>query len=175
MTACIPSQRAPATLAAALMLLSCWPVVPLAGAGAEQATTKERAIYTLQTQCRLQATTIVPCTVQAIDEGQATLYRHTFRDGVRSIRITDSPLRMTRWDASSQQWLSLNSASARFSTNTVCFNGVDLCVVNPNDLNSVRQERAAAMVSRDLVKVHFGSDGRINATCYDDGCEVSLK
>jgi hypothetical protein len=48
-------------------------------------------------------------------------------------------------------------------------------VVNPNYLNSVRQDRAAAMASRDLVKVHFGADGRINATCYDDGCEVTLK
>jgi len=24
------------------------------------------------------------------------------------------------------------------------------------------------------VKVHFGPDGRIDATCYDQGCEVKL-
>jgi hypothetical protein len=25
------------------------------------------------------------------------------------------------------------------------------------------------------VKVHFGADGRINASCYDDGCEVTQR
>lgn len=157
------------------MVVCCWSVVPSPEVRAQPAPAKDNVIYRLETRCTLQATTTVACTVQAIDEGQATLYRHAFRDGVRSIRITDAPLRMTRWDGSRQQWLSLNSASARFSTNTVCFNGVDLCVVNPNYHNSVRQERAEAMASRDLVKVHFGADGRIDATCYDDGCEASLK
>jgi hypothetical protein len=52
----------------------------------------------------------------------------------------------------------------------VCFNGTDLCVVNPNYLNSLRQEKGAALSGRDLLKVTFGSDGRINAYCYDDGC-----
>jgi hypothetical protein len=55
----------------------------------------------------------------------------------------------------------------------VCFNGTDLCVVNPNYLNSLRQEKGAALNGRDLLKVTFGSDGRINAYCYDDGCPAT--
>lgn len=31
------------------------------------------------------------------------------------------------------------------------------------------------MTGRDLVKVHFGADGRVDASCYDDGCEVKLQ
>jgi hypothetical protein len=53
----------------------------------------------------------------------------------------------------------------------VCFNGRDLCVVNPNYLNSVVQDRPEAMAGRDLVQVFFGKDGRINLSCYDDGCQ----
>lgn len=136
---------------------------------------KPQILYSLQTTCSEQGQPAVACTVEALNEGKATLYRHTWKDRVRTIRITESPIRMTRWDASSNQWIALTTAMARFSTNTVCFNGRDLCVVNPNYLNSVRQDRPAAMASRDLVKVHFGADGRIDATCYDDGCEVSLK
>ena len=67
---------------------------------------------------------------------------------------------------------SLQGAAARFSTNTVCFNGSDLCVVNPNYLNSVRQANSSATEGRDLVRVHFGADGRIDASCYDAGCSV---
>jgi hypothetical protein len=48
-------------------------------------------------------------------------------------------------------------------------------VVNANYLNSVREDNPAAMAKRDLVKVHFGTDGRINASCYDDGCEEVKK
>jgi hypothetical protein len=48
-------------------------------------------------------------------------------------------------------------------------------VVNPNYLNSVLQQNPAAMAGRDLVKVHFGADGRINASCYDDGCALKLQ
>jgi hypothetical protein len=113
--------------------------------------------------------------VEAVDDGQATHYRHRIGATTDTIRVTDAPVRMVRWDAQTKQWKSLTWAAARFSSNTVCFNGRELCVVNPNYLNSVRQDHAAAMASRDLVKVHFGADGRINATCYDDGCEVTLK
>jgi len=142
---------------------------------AQAKPTKQQVLYTLQTRCSLQSAAPVPCTVEALDDGKATLYRHKIGSSTDTIRITESPVRMTRWDAKGKQWISLAWAAARFSSNTVCFNGRDLCVVNPNYLNSVRQDHAAAMASRDLVKVHFGADVRINATCYDDGCEVTLK
>jgi hypothetical protein len=136
---------------------------------------RSEVLYTLKTQCSLTGATPVPCSVEAVNENGATLYRHRIGAQIQTIRITDKPVRMALWDNSAKQWRALNRASARFSTNTVCFNGQELCVVNPNYLNSVREGNVAAMSGRDLVKVNFGSDGRINASCYDDGCEVSLQ
>ena len=67
-------------------------------------------------------------------------------------------------------------ADARFSTNTICFDNRQLCVVNPNYLNSVREDRAGTNLDgRDLVIVHFGKDGRVDASCYDDACALVLK
>ena len=132
-------------------------------------------LYTLNTQCSLKGAAPVACTVQAVDEGNATLYRHQIGDKTLTVRISDRPIRMALWDASSKQWQSLKGASARFSSNTICFNGRDLCVVNANYLNSVREDNPTATAQRDLVKVHFGADGRIDASCYDDGCEVSQR
>ncbi|QPN63717.1 hypothetical protein H8F25_02255 [Synechococcus sp. CBW1004] len=136
---------------------------------------RSEVLYTLRTQCSLAGAAPVPCSVEAVNDSGATLYRHRIGDQIQTIRITDKPVRMALWDHSAKQWRPLNRASARFSTNTVCFNDRELCVVNPNYLNSVREGNVAAMAGRDLIKVNFGSDGRINASCYDDGCEVSLQ
>jgi len=131
-------------------------------------------LYDLETRCSLKSAAPVPCRVEVLNQNDATLYRHTIGSTVETVRITDAPVRMALWNGSARQWTSLSSAAARFSTNTICFNGRDLCVVNPNFLNSVRQQNGPAMAGRDLLKVHFGSDGRIDATCYDQGCEVKL-
>ena len=48
-------------------------------------------------------------------------------------------------------------------------------MVNPNYLNSVLQGNVTAMAKRDLVRVHFGDDGRINITCYDEVCALIQK
>jgi hypothetical protein len=92
-----------------------------------------------------------------------------------TIRIRDQPVRMDRWISGTKAWQPVKRAEVRFSTNTICFDGTDLCVVNPNYLNSVRQDRPEQMKDRDHVMVHFGSDGRVDASCYDDGCEVVRK
>ena len=134
-----------------------------------------QVLYDLATFCSLNGAAPVACTVQAVNQGKVTDYRHRIGQQTLTIRISDSPVRMQRYEAASNSWKSLSWASARFSSNTVCFDGRDLCVVNPNYLNSVQQQSSAAMAGRDLVKVHFGGDGRIDATCYDNGCEVNLK
>jgi hypothetical protein len=149
-------------------------VTALAVLGAPQAARGE-VLYTLETRCSLRAAVPVPCKVEAVNEANATLYRHAIGQRNTTVRISDTPLRMELWDSAGGQWRSLTTAAARFSSNTVCFNGRDLCVVNPNYLNSVLQQNPAAMAGRDLVKVHFGADGRINASCYDDGCALKLQ
>ena len=83
---------------------------------------------------------------------------------------------MGSWNQTTKGWQPLSKAAARFSTNTICFNGRELCVVNPNYLNSVREDRQdLRLQGRDLVKVHFGPDGRVDASCYDSGCEADLR
>ena len=147
-------------------LLAALALAPAAQAG---------VLYTLKTQCSLKGAAPVACTVEAVDVGTSTEYRHRIGASIETIRISDKPVRMERWDGGSRQWRSLQRASARFSSNTVCFDGNLLCAVNPNYLNSVKESSPYAMAQRDLVKVAFGSDGRINASCYDDGCEVTLR
>ncbi|MCP9849606.1 hypothetical protein [Cyanobium sp. Morenito 9A2] len=149
----------------------------LLAAGALLATAPGRAesLYKLETRCSVAGGAPQACSVEAINEGSATLYRHRIGTAIATIRITDKPLRMEMWQQDTKQWKLLQSASARFSTNTVCFNGRELCVVNPNYLNSVSQGRPDLMAGRDLVKVHFDGTGRTNASCYDEGCELDLK
>jgi len=128
-------------------------------------------LYTLTTLCSVAGAPPSRCTVEAVDQGSVTLYRHRIGKQETVIGISEDPyVRMGRWNPATSSWQPLSSATARLSANTVCFNGTDLCVVNPNYLNSLRQEKGAVLNGRDLLKVTFGSDGRINAYCYDDGC-----
>jgi len=128
-------------------------------------------LYTLSTLCGVAGAPSSRCIVEAVDQGSVTLYRHRIGTKETVIGISDDPyVRMGRWNPATSRWQPLSSATARFSSNTVCFNGTDLCAVNPNYLNGLRQEKGAALNGRDLIKVTFGSDGRINAYCYDEGC-----
>ena len=143
---------------------------------AAQQDPNARVLYRLSTQCALQGAAPVPCSVEAVDTGAATLYRHRIGSSVETVRITAEPVTMAIWAHDTRNWQPLRGASARFSTNTVCFNGKDLCVVNPNYLNSVREDRSnTRLQGRDLVMVHFGSDGRVDASCYDDACALLVK
>jgi hypothetical protein len=163
---------------AAALLGSC--LVPAAvhsqGQPAPSKATASKVLYTLATQCSLAGGPAQPCTVEAIDEGGTTIYRHRIGAQTIAVRITDSPVTMAIQSGTSTTWVPLRSAGALFSSNSICFNGRELCVVNPNYLNSVREDRQdLRLQGRDLVKVHFGPDGRVNATCYDAGCEADLR
>jgi hypothetical protein len=147
-------------LAAAASLLAAAP-----------ALAQTETLYKLDTKCRIKGGEPQACVVEAVNEGNATLYRHSIGKKVKTIRVTDSPVRMSLWVESQKSWKNLDSAAARFSTNTICFNGRDLCVINPNYLNSIKEDRPDATAGRDLIKVQFGADGRIDLTCYDDGCK----
>ncbi len=132
---------------------------------------RAEVLYSLDTQCSLKGGEPQPCTVEAKEEEGATLYRHTIGDRVELIRIREEPARMSRWDADSESWTSLTSAGVLFSSNTICFNGRDLCVVNPNYLNSIVEEKPEVYEGRDLLRVKVGPDGRINLHCFDEACE----
>ena len=153
-----------AALAMPLLASGSGLALPQAARGADS------ALYTLATRCSIEGGAPQPCTVEAVNEGAATLYRHRIGKLTMTVRITDNPLRMERWNSAMTTWQPLTQAAARFSTNTICFNGRDLCVVNANYLNSVRQERPDATAGRDLVMVRFDGTGRVNLTCYDEGC-----
>ena len=129
-------------------------------------------LYRLETTCSIRGAKAVDCVVEALQDDQATLYRHSIGPVVETIRISDGPLRMARLDPATGAWRSLGSAEAQFSSNTICFDGRDLCVFNPNYLNSVREERVDEFEGRDRVLVRFDGDGRVLLTCYDQGCEA---
>lgn len=164
-------------------MASPWPVprsaLALAALGAalvcSPAGARSEVLYKLDTRCSLRGAPAQACTIEVENDGTATLYRHRIGSTLETIRILEEPVRMQRWDGARKQWLPLERAEARFSTNTVCFNGRNLCAVNPNYLNSVREDNPNTFAGRDLVKVLFDATGRVTASCYDSGCDLVKK
>ncbi|MEB3260854.1 MAG: hypothetical protein VKP63_09545 [Cyanobacteriota bacterium] len=128
-------------------------------------------LYSLDTRCALRGAASVPCRVEAVNEPGATLYRHTLAGRIHTLRISDQPALFSLQEPGSPSWVPLRNAAVRFSTNTLCLNDTDLCVVNPNYLNSLLQERQDFR-GRDLVRVHFAANGRVELLCYDGGCDL---
>ncbi|PZV02812.1 hypothetical protein [Cyanobium sp. ULC084] len=132
---------------------------------------KAETLYTLDTFCSLQGKDAKPCIVTAVDVGDTTEYRH--RIGAKEVifRIIDEPFtRLELWDPAGKSWQTARLASVIFSLNAFCLNGTAFCVVNPNYLNSVREDLGRAVNGRDVLEVSFSKSGRVNASCYDDGC-----
>ncbi len=151
-----------------------WPLaLLLAGSGLSLALAAAPAragvLYSITTKCSLKGAPAVACKVEAINEAGATLYRHSIGSISQTLRISDQPARMSFDSGSGFQ--PLRNATVLFSANTLCVNDKALCVVNPNYLNSLLQQRPDFR-GRDLVQAHFGSDGRLDLTCYDQGCQL---
>ncbi|MFN9622262.1 MAG: hypothetical protein ACK587_05440 [Cyanobacteriota bacterium] len=139
--------------------------------GLQAGGSRAEVLYTLDTKCARGGAAPVACKVEAINEAGATLYRHTIGATTHTLRISDQPARFSLWDGATSSWKPLRNAAVRFSTNTLCLNDTDLCVVNPNYLNSLLQERPDFR-GRDLVRVRFAASGRVDILCYDTGCNL---
>ena len=152
----------------ALLALTVTPL--LASAIAPTRAAEAEILYSLDTLCSLGGAAAVTCKVEAVENGNATLYRHTIGERTITIHISDEPTRMTWIEGATGASEALNSAGVQFSSNTICFNDRELCVVNANYLNSIQEESPDPLEGRDLVRVLFGSDGRVALTCYDEAC-----
>ena len=135
----------------------------------------QKPLYELETDCSIKQGPIQKCLVDVYDQGTITYYRHRIGNQVELIRISDDPEnRIERFNPQTKTWKSVASASAQFSTNTVCFNGREFCVVNPNFLSSLYEQRPGEYGERDLVKVVFDAGGRVKTSCFDDGCGQAI-
>ncbi|MEB3322053.1 MAG: hypothetical protein VKI81_04440 [Synechococcaceae cyanobacterium] len=140
-------------------------------AGAFSLPAGAQTLYRLTTTCSLKGGADVPCEVEAVDVGEATEYRHRMGGTTVTYRVFDDPhVRIEGLNPSTRRWTPVRNATIRFSRNQLCFNDRTFCVVNPNYLNSVREEAGPAFAGRDLVGLAFGSGGRVEVACYDAGC-----
>lgn len=162
MTPFMPSLRSLALLGSALSLAAL--ALPRAA--------RAETLYTLNTTCSIERAAPVPCVVEAVDVGDSTEYRHRVGNRTLVYRVFDEPyVRMEALNPATNTWAPVRNASIRFSTNELCFNNRAFCVVNPNYLNSVREEGGPALASRDRMALAFGSNGRTEIACFDEGCD----
>lgn len=132
---------------------------------------RAEVLYRLDTFCSVDGADAVPCRLEAVNGSGFTEYRQRLTDREVRFRVIDEPVtRVELLDAASGRWSSVRRAAALFDLNAVCLDGVRFCVLNPNYLNSVRQQLGAAASGRKVLELQFGDDGRVDAGCYDAGC-----
>ncbi|MFM7311901.1 MAG: hypothetical protein ACKO0M_01830 [Cyanobium sp.] len=133
------------------------------------------ALYTLQTNCSL-AGVAHRCQVEAFDGRDATVYRTTIAGTRTTFRLIDTPGRRAAeiWKGESRSWVSLDKLSLDFESRTLCLNGDQLCVENPNYFASLTQEYPD--LGSDLIVARFAArTGRLSAICYSrEACNAGF-
>ena len=132
-------------------------------------------LYVLQTNCSVRG---MPqrCQVEAFDGKSATVYRTTI-DGLRtSYRLVDTPGQRGAqlWSNDSRSWVALGKLSLDFDTRTLCLNGDQLCVENPNYFASLRQQYPD--LRSDLIVARFDAKtAQLSAICYSrEACNAGF-
>ena len=128
-------------------------------------------LYTLDTTCRNDNHSFA-CKVTASNVDNTTEYHHRF--GARSVsyRVIDDPyVRIEGRASNTKPWTTVNNATINFKTEELCFNNDAFCVKNPTFLADVLINSGDAMQGRTKGGMVFGSDGRVDVACFDEGCD----
>jgi hypothetical protein len=133
-------------------------------------------LYELDTTCRTGTTQRFACTVTATNVDDTTEYRHSFGGRNVAYRVIDSPyVRIEGQKATGAAWTSVKNATINFKTQELCFNNEAFCVNNPQFLTDVLVNGGDAIQGRTQVGMAFGSNGRVDVACFDNGCARLLE
>ena len=133
-------------------------------------------LYELDTTCRTGTRQPFACTVTATNVDDTTEYRHSFGGRSVSYRVIDSPyVRIEGQKAAGAAWTSVKNATINFKTQELCFNNEAFCVNNPQFLTDVLVNGGDAIQGRTQVGMAFGSNGRVDVACFDNGCARLLE
>lgn len=140
------------------------------GLGAPAVLAEE--LYLINTTCSTPISPNVSCQVQAIDVDDSTEYHHRFGSRTVSYRVMEDPyVRIERRASKSAPWTSVNNASINFKTEELCFNSKAFCVNNPTFLADVLTQGGDAIQGRTRIGMAFAGNGRVDVTCFDNGCD----
>jgi len=133
-------------------------------------------LYTLETTCRSGTAQPFACTVTATNIDDTTEYRHSFGDRTVAYRVIDSPyVRIESQKTAGAPWMSVKNATINFKTQELCFNNQVFCVKNPTFLADVLVNSGDAIQGRTKAGMAFGSNGRVDVACFDNGCDRLLE
>lgn len=133
--------------------------------------TVAQELYTLDTTCR-NGNDNFACKVTASNVDDTTEYRHRFGARTVSYRVIDDPyVRIEGRASNSKPWTTVKNATVNFKTEELCFNNDAFCVKNPTFLADVLINSGDAMQGRTKVGMVFGSNGRVDVACFDEGCD----
>ena len=112
----------------------------------------------------------------ATNVDDTTEYRHRFGSQTVSYRVIDEPfVRIEGRASNTKPWSSVKNASINFNTQELCFNNEAFCVKNPSFLADVLINSGDAMQGRTKAGMVFGSNGRVDVACFDNGCDRLLE
>ena len=132
-------------------------------------------LYQLNTTCSTP-TARFSCQVTAVNVNDTTEYRHKFGTRTVAYRVIDEPyVRIEGQKNAGAPWETVKNAMIDFKAQELWFNNRAFCVNNPTFLADVLINSGDAMQGRTKAGMAFGSNGRVDVACFDNGCNRLLE
>lgn len=133
----------------------------------------DTTLYTLKTTCTVAGTEL-PCEVMAKDTPDFTTYTTRFGNEEKTVRFGDRPSLIAEvWNAETKSWNTLQTLSVDVANKQICYDKT-FCTYNPNFISSLQENRPGFRRAQQQIRARFDSAGRINAICFDQGCDQPL-
>jgi hypothetical protein len=130
-------------------------------------------LYTLKTTCRVDGKEL-PCEIQAKDTPDYTVYATRVGNEGKTVRFGDRPSLIGQiWSAETKRWQPLQTISVDVVSKLICYDKT-FCTYNPNFIKSLQENRPGFRQAQQQIRARFDATGRVNAICFDQGCDQPL-
>lgn len=134
---------------------------------------EDTLLYTLKTTCTVAGQEL-PCEIQAKDTPDYTVYATRVANGERTVRLGDRPSLIGQiWNTETKQWQPLQAMTVDVANKLICYDKT-FCMYNPNFINSLKENRPGFRQAQQQIRARFDATGRVNAICFDQGCDQPL-
>jgi hypothetical protein len=133
----------------------------------------ETTLYVLKTTCSLDGVE-EPCQVEAKDTPDFTLYTARLGSQDKTVRLGDRPALIGQiWNAATKSWQPLQTMSVDVANKLICYDKT-FCMYNPNFISSLQENRPGFRQAQQQIRARFDATGRVNAICFDQGCDQPI-
>jgi hypothetical protein len=130
-------------------------------------------LYTLKSTCTVDGAAL-PCEIVVKDSPDYTIYTTRVGNQEKTVQLGDRPSLIGQiWNPETKSWQPLQTMSVDVANKLICYDQ-SFCMYNPNFISSLQENRPGFRQAQQQIRARFDATGRVNAICFDQGCDQPI-